>query len=640
MNGIPFAAGSLFESLPMPATLVDREGRIAGINQAFLDYARQRGRQIRREDRLGFHVLDFAGQGEEHRQMYNLLQEALEQGRESVFSWASPRTSGGKRVYVNVRATPIKDPEGQVTGALILREDTTELKNQEEQLELATALYQNLSSIPHFVAALFDEAGSLHSVSPHIQDWIGLAPEVLRARPDLAWELVHPEDLPALRSAYDRAMGGQLAKDLEFRYRGKAGDYRWASGVFHPLADPQGAVYNLQAVFQDITERKYSEENRAQLEAQLHQMRKLEAVGQLSAGVAHNFNNILQVIMGNIELALLDAPETLRFALQEAELATRRGAEVVRQLAAFTRAPRRSHHLAVELRGLLDLLVAHCRQSFDPRIALRLDAPASLVIAGEAGPLEQALFNLCLNARDAIDEHRPAAPLIHLALRQVEAAELLQPPPPNAGPGPFAQLQVADNGAGMDEGTRERIFEPFFTTKEVGKGTGLGLATAYGIVREHQGWIECQSTPGAGACFWIFLPLGDPHPELESAAPGGQTVLVIEDESLVRETVAQLLKRAGYLVYEAGDGVEGLELFGQLGGQVDLVILDLALPRLSGEQVLKELGELAPALKILVFTGYGEGWEGSPQVAEVLHKPLQFAEILQAVQRALDPEAS
>jgi len=633
-----FSASSLFEALPQPATLVDREGRIAGVNQSFLEYARQRGRSIRLEDRLGFRILDFAGKGEEYLLMQGLLREVLEEGRESVFSWASPRTSGGRRIYVEVRGRPLLGEAGRVVGALILREDTTELKNQEEQLELATALYQNLSSIPHFVAALFDEAGNLRSISPHVQDWTGLTPEVLRARPELAWELIHPEDLPALRAAWERAGTGQLVRELEFRYRGLAGDYRWASGILCPLADPQGIIYNLQAVFQDVTERKGAEEHRAQLEAQLNQMRKLEAVGQLSAGVAHNFNNILQVIMGNIELALLDAPESLRLSLEEAEMATRRGAEVVRQLAAFTRAPRRHHQAPVDLKALLDHLVDRCRQSFDPRITLRLDAPAPLVIAGEAGPLEQVCFNLCLNARDAVEENRPAAPLIHLSLRQVRAAELHQAPPPEAGPGPYAQVQVADNGAGMDEATRERLFEPFFTTKEVGKGTGLGLATAYGIVREHQGWIECQSTPGAGACFWVFLPLGDPRAELEPAAPGGQTVLLIEDEGVVRETVARLLGRAGYRVCEAADGVEGLELFGQLGGQVDLLILDLAMPRLSGEEVLERLAELAPRLKVVLFTGYGEGWQGSPQVVEVLHKPLQFAEILQAVRRALDPE--
>ncbi|MBI2504588.1 MAG: PAS domain-containing protein [Candidatus Latescibacteria bacterium] len=637
MNTLSFAAGDLFEALPLPATLVDREGRIAGINQAFLDYARQHGRNLRLEDRLGFHLLDFAGKEEEYHLMQGLLQAVLEEGRESVFSWASPRTSGGRRIYVEVRARPVRDREGRVAGALILREDTTELRHQEEQLELVTARYQSLSAIPYFVVMLWDQAGNFLYISPHIQDWIGLSAETLRAEPALGWQRVHPEDLPALQNAQERAMAGQVLRDIEFRYQGKVGEYRWASGVFYPLTGPQGMVYNLQAVFQDITERKRTEEDRAQLEAQLHQVRKLEAVGQLSAGVAHNFNNILQVIMGNIELALMDAPESLRFPLQEAELATRQGAEVVRQLSAFTRPARRSHRTPVDLRGVVDRIAARCRQTFDPRIILSVDAPPSLVIAGEAGPLEQAGLNLCLNARDAMEETRPSSPLIHIALRRVEEAELEQPVPPEAGPGPYAQLQIADNGAGMDEAVRERIFEPFFTTKEVGKGTGLGLATAYGIVREHQGWIECQSAPGAGACFWIYLPLGHPRPEQLPAPPEGQTVLLVEDEAVVRETVAQLLKRAGYRVLEAGDGVEGLELFGQVGGQVDLVILDLAMPRLSGEQVLERLGELAPHLKILLFTGYGEGWEGRPQVVEVLHKPLQFAEILQAVRRALDP---
>jgi PAS domain S-box-containing protein len=192
MSELPFTAGSLFEALPLPATLVDREGRITGINQAFLDYAHQRGRQINREDRLGFHILDFAGKGEELHLIQGLLQAVLEEGRESVFNWASLRIRGGKRIYVNVRAIPVKDQEGRVTGALILREDTTELKYQEEQLELATARYQSLSSIPYFVVVLWDATGNLLDISPQINDWIGLSAEALRAAPPLAWQRVHP----------------------------------------------------------------------------------------------------------------------------------------------------------------------------------------------------------------------------------------------------------------------------------------------------------------------------------------------------------------------------------------------------------------------------------------------------------------
>jgi CheY-like chemotaxis protein len=258
----------------------------------------------------------------------------------------------------------------------------------------------------------------------------------------------------------------------------------------------------------------------------------------------------------------------------------------------------------------------------------------------DASQLEQVLLNLYLNARDALEEAERLAPCIRTAARVALGARQGE-----GREGDYVCIEVSDNGTGMDAQTRERLFEPFFTTKEVGKGTGLGLATAYGILQRHQGWIECRSQEGQGTTFSLFLPAGErlePAPaaavaEGQAILPGGtETLLVIDDEELVRRSTARLFVSLGYRVLEAEDGLRGLDTFDRHREEIALVVLDLSMPGLSGRSVLRQLKARVPRLKVIVFTGYAAGAEEFAGLAQVVEKPFSVRRLAQIARQILD----
>jgi signal transduction histidine kinase len=377
----------------------------------------------------------------------------------------------------------------------------------------------------------------------------------------------------------------------------------------------------------------------ARVQRQLQQAQRLEAVGQLTAGIAHNFNNLLQANLANISLAMEEAPPQAQGFLRDAETAARRGAELVRQLMLFARAEEKEPNFqAVDLEAAVRNTVSLCRKTFDRRIELQVEIPPDLpLVRADAGQLDQALLNLYLNARDALEGMERQRPCIRTAARQ-----LRQPGPGEQAPRDYVRLEVMDNGAGMDPRTRERIFEPFFTTKDVGRGTGLGLATVYGILQRHQGWIECQSQAGQGTLFSLYLPIaaeGRPPrqaPDEAEMPRGAETLLVIDDEELVRHSTVRVFARLGYQVLEAPDGPRGLELFAQHGDRIDLVLLDLSMPGLPGREVLAQMKAQRPGLKVVLFTGYAPAPGEFAGVASMVEKPFSVHHLSRAVRQVLD----
>lgn len=384
-------------------------------------------------------------------------------------------------------------------------------------------------------------------------------------------------------------------------------------------------------------------EARRHLEEQLLHAQKMEAVGQLTAGIAHNFNNMLQAITGNLSLALNGAVPPQRQFLTEALGASERAAAMIRQLVLFARKAGPARRQPVDLLAAVGQVVSICRRTFDQRIWLGTQLPTGpLVVQGDAGQLEQALLNLCLNARDAMDGiDRPAR--LELVVEEVPGASLTPPPHLGSSPGAFARIRVTDSGSGMDEEVQARIFEPFFTTKSVDKGTGLGLSTAYAIFRDHQGWIECESQPGSGTTFTIYLPklaqqpAPAPNPSAAAAQErGSETLLLVDDEELVRVTVARLLRRLGYQVLEAAGGSEGLEIYTRNQGHISLVLLDLSMPETPGEEIYTQLCTLDPNLRALFLTGYETAKVPDTAGVQVLRKPISAADLARQVRQALD----
>jgi CheY-like chemotaxis protein len=373
----------------------------------------------------------------------------------------------------------------------------------------------------------------------------------------------------------------------------------------------------------------------------------MESIGTLAGGIAHDFNNLLTAILGNTQLALdgFTAGEPERVLLTEIEQAARRAATLTNQLLAFSRRQRLERQV-IDLNATMSELLNMLRRIIGEDVEIQLDlAPESPAVYADPSQIQQVLMNLAVNARDAM----PAGGQLRIATRSVHLDKTDSQTYPWTRPGLYAQIVVSDDGAGIDEATQQRIFEPFFTTKEHGKGTGLGLAVVDGIVKQHDGFIQLTSRAGQGATFTIALPATAPAP-LPPATPGPQrpvrggseTILIAEDEEMLRNLVATILRRAGYTVLLAANGEEAIEIFSQDCEAIDLVILDLIMPRIGGREAFERMRAACSSLRALFVTGYGADYDlhgdptDLPPNATLLRKPYQVAALNQAVRDILD----
>jgi PAS domain S-box-containing protein len=399
-----------------------------------------------------------------------------------------------------------------------------------------------------------------------------------------------------------------------------------------PLRGSGGETVGLIIVGRDVTEHE-------QLEEELRQSHKMEAVGRLAGGIAHDFNNLLTVVLGNLELVRSGAADGKEAdeMLAATERAARQAADLTKQMLGFARRqPLRT--TAVDLNSLVRDAVGLLRRTIDPRITIRLNPEADLrPAAADPVQVQQVLMNLCLNARDAMPD---GGTLV------VETANADGPSDEGAAPRPLVRLTVADTGVGMTDEVRTKVFEPFFTTKGVGKGTGLGLAVVYGVAKAHGGWVEVASAPGAGSRFDVYLPCGGgagakgsaSREAREDVARGnGETVLVADDEVAVRELAKTALELAGYRVLLAVDGADAVEVFRGAKDQVRLVVLDASMPRMSGRQAFEAIRQLSPHVPVLFASGYHGGGllPDSAPGTRLLNKPYIPSQLAAAVRDML-----
>jgi PAS domain S-box-containing protein len=406
-----------------------------------------------------------------------------------------------------------------------------------------------------------------------------------------------------------------------------------------PLFDAAGQLEGLVHVAQDITEQK-------RLEHSYQQAQKMEAVGQLAGGVAHDFNNLLQVMIGYLDISLLQvsADSLMRFNLMQVRKSADRAAELVRQLLAFSR--RQSMRMEeVDLNQTIGNVIQMLHRVIGEHIELEFRPGADLhLVLADPGQIEQILMNLTVNARDAM----PHGGRILIETENVTADQEFQSHHLWAKDGDYVMASFADTGPGIPQELHEHIFEPFFTTKEVGKGTGLGLATSYGIVKQHSGMIELHSEPGRGATFRAYLPAvsgktaqqAKPSTEEtsgdEAGAPfQGATLMLAEDDPMVRDVAVEILEDAGYRVLVAGDGEEAMRLFSEHSHEVHLVLLDVIMPKASGRTVAESIHALHPETPILFSSGYDFNVLGGDMLPkgefEVLQKPYIRKDLLAKV---------
>ena len=465
-----------------------------------------------------------------------------------------------------------------------------------------------------------DPAGVIERVNPAFETLTGYS-SVEAVGKDLSWIAAEGPSSEAYRKIWEQVFQGKAYRG-DFQLRRKEGDACELDVLIAPVRDRKGRTANLLCTGKDTSEKR-------ELEIQLSLARRMDAIGTLAGGVAHDFNNMLMVISAYAELGLESLPKEHRLwrNLQEILAASRRASELTRQLLAFGRGQVRNSQVfslnsaVEEACGMLPCVIGE-------DIEMQVDLGKNLgQVRADAGQIEQVLFNLAINARDAM----PNGGKLSIETRHSDVRDNgFHEHSPNPASG-YIVLTVTDSGQGIADKDLPRIFEPFYTTKPEGSGTGLGLSMVYGIVRQSEGFISAHSEPGEGSTFKIFLPVAaPPSREIVDSSPaekpltgGSETLLVVEDEVAVRQSEVEFLTTIGYTVLSAANGKEALEKVRTWTNMIDLVITDVVMPKMSGPKLAKTLASLRPDLKVLFVSGYAKEAVQRKGLADLAHNFLQ-----------------
>jgi PAS domain S-box-containing protein len=486
-----------------------------------------------------------------------------------------------------------------------------EIEDLYAKVRRSEAYFRSLIENASDLILILSRTGRILYASPSIAPVFGYSPEKLAGRS--VRQVVHPDDAALVSQLFSGAsFGPGETRAFELRVRHQDGSFRVLEGVAtNLLADPNvtGIVINAR----DISERRVAEQSLREREEQLRQSQKMEAIGRLAGGVAHDFNNLLTVINGYSEflLSTLEASDARHAYTQSIHEAGQRAADLTRQLLAFSR----KQMLRPEVLNLNDIVRDTERMlrrliGEDIELICRLN-PELGGVEADVSQVHQVLMNLCVNARDAM----PGGGRLTIETANephVTADMHFAGNDTDVRPGEYVMLAVSDTGHGMSEATQQRIFEPFFTTKEQGKGTGLGLATVYGIVRQSEGHIKVESVYSKGTTFRIYLPRVEHAPREENvngAVPvleGNETILLVEDEAEVRRLAASSLRTYGYRVMEAADAEEALRLYGAAREPMDVLLTDVVMPGMTGVELSKRLLSMSPGLKVIFVSGYAD----------------------------------
>jgi len=560
-------------------------------------------------------------------------QEIIRTGRPILNKEEREVMRDGSVTWASSTKIPMRDDTGKIIGVMGISRDITERKlGEESHARLATAVEQAAESI-----VITDIGGTIVYVNPAFEKNTGYTrAEILGRNPRVLKSGKHPAEFYSRMWAvleHGESWSGR------FTNRRKDGALFEEEATITPVRDASGQVINYVAVKRDVT-------REVQLEAQFRQSQKMEAIGQLAGGVAHDFNNILAVIQ--LQASQLKAEtglssQQLEFA-SEIENAAQRAANLTRQLLLFGRKQSLQPH-DVDLNEAITGIAKMLQRILGEQIHIQFKfASQPLMVHGDTGMLDQVLMNLAVNARDAM----PKGGQLIVETTAVEIDEAKAAQTVQALPGSFVRVSVADTGCGIPPEILPRIFEPFFTTKDVGKGSGLGLATVFGIVQQHQGWINVYSEIGRGTTFRIYLPRLNKlpgnkviRPSLAAIAGRNETILVVEDEPALRANVRSVLTRLGYRVLEASHGRAALEVWKQHSAEIQLVLTDMVMPGgMTGIDLASELLRQDPKLKVVFSSGYSADIASNdfPMVEGLnfLSKPFEVQKLAQIIRQRLD----
>jgi two-component system, cell cycle sensor histidine kinase and response regulator CckA len=541
----------------------------------------------------------------------------------------------GRRAFLTINAAPLFDKSGSINEIIATIEDITERKLTEELVQKSYRLYQQL--IDHANDGIFclDTNGVFLFVNKGICKMLGYTREEMRHI-----NIVDTYSNETRNEGANRLAQIGLGKTVKFERIMKRKDGSFITIEADAWKNEEG---HIQAIVRDITERKRAEEAREKLQEQLRLAQRMESIGQLAGGVAHDFNNMLAAIMMSVSLmeTFPNLDPRVKQMLHEIQSDASRAANLIRQLLLFSRRSVMNMKL-LDINEVVAGMLKMLGRLIGENICLQFSRNDGLpAVKADAGMIEQVIMNLIVNARDAM----PKGGNISINIAAIEVSRERVQNGMEARPEQFICLSISDTGCGMDAETRERIFEPFFTTKEIGIGTGLGLATVYGIVAQHCGWVEVASEPGKGATFKIFLPsshesiLDSAQSETNAFLRGHETILFVEDAQNLREMMAQGLRSLGYFVIEAVDGQDALQKWQNYHHQIDMLFSDMVMPKgLTGLDLTERFLELKPNLKVIISSGYSaeiaENAKLSQKNIRFLQKPYGIGVMAKAIHDA------
>ncbi|MDD4118472.1 MAG: response regulator [Kiritimatiellae bacterium] len=523
-----------------------------------------------------------------------------------------------------------------------LEQDILQRQKTEARLRASEERFRSFVENANDIVFSLSPGGAFVYVSPNVEELLGYSVRELEGREFQS--LVHPEDLPACLTALERVMAGDKQSGIEYRVRHRNGDWHWHMTNAAPVRNAEGQLIGL-GIARDITGLKADAAERAVLQDQLVQLQKIESVGRLAGGVAHDFNNMLQVILGHVELAMERnaAGRSARDDLLEIRKAAERSSGLTRQLLAFARkqtvAPK-ILDLNDTIHGMLQML----RRLIGENIDLSWRPGRGLgPVRMDPSQIDQILANLCVNARDAV---AGAGAIAIETTGESFTPEHCAAHPAHL-PGDYIRLSVSDNGCGMDKEVLGKLFEPFFTTKPVGEGTGLGLSTVYGIVRQNHGFIDVASKPGQGTTFHVYLPRHSEAPPQAAPAPARapagtarETILLVEDDPAILAISRTMLERLAYRVIGARSPDAALQLARDHAGPIHLLMTDVVMPGMNGHDLAARLLDPHPHIKRLYMSGYTADVIAHHGILDdgihFIQKPFTLAELEAKVRETLD----
>lgn len=608
--------------------ITDRESRILWVNSAFATLS-----GYPRSECFGNALGDLVRSGKQSDAFYQQMWQTILDGR----IWTGElvnRRKDGSHYPEEMTIAPLRDGKGEITHFIAVKQDITARRSGEKALRESEERFREMVETITQVFWIADaERTKMLYISPSYEKIWGRPREALYHSVDAWMEAIHPDDRKRLTNIAERQRKGDY--DETYRIVRPDGAERWIHSRAFPVRDANGQVGHIIGVAEDVTEAK-------RLEEQFLRAQRLEAVGTLASGIAHDLNNILSpmfLVTGLLRSSLRD-PKDLEY-LRMIETSAQRGAGVVRQLLTFSRGSP-GERMAVQPQHLVKEMCHIMSETFPRNIEIVPEIGAGLwSVRADPTQLHQVLMNLCVNARDAM----PNGGRLTIGARNETVVDAVPHDPPLKA-GQYVVLSVRDTGVGIPDDIKHRIFDPFFTTKEFGKGTGLGLSTVLGIVKGHGGAVGVESAVGKGTGFRIFLPAetaAEPATDAGSAtAPArgkGQLILVVDDEQQIRETLEGLLERNGYRVITASNGQDAIAKINPRIGGLKVVITDLMMPTMDGVALLRVLGKHAPQVKVIATSRLG----GSARqeelrelgVENVLPKPFEPEDLLRLLERVL-----